>query len=340
MSIEEPVPAVNPVRAALAAERIRRFPPDPLPSIIPGGGISLLAGASGTGKTALLADLARRFRDHLPIFGREPAELGGQALIVTDRSWLQSTSLWMELAGFPEIPAYSLLDDPKFPKRSLRRKHERILVLQRCLDSLGDLPRNSLVWIDPIALFLGGNLLDYDACLIACAEIREICQERWITIIGTAHTAKLKADPKNRYLRPQDRILGTTAQLAYTDTQMYLAGPEEMDSDHYTFLWNPHHAVMETFELDRNDEGLFFPAKKRVVEAKEAPAPVDLATEPLARQLLSILPSDLGMAFVAIEEALGTTASRATIYRMLNRLVAAGYVRQPGRGQYQKAGVQ
>jgi len=301
-----------------------------------------MAGASGTGKTSFLAWLAVQFRDSLPIFTHQPRPLPAQGIIVTDRSWLQSTSLWFEAAEFLDIRAYSLLDDESFDKRRLRRKHERILILEHCLDQL-DLPRGSLLWIDPIALFLGGNLLDYDACLVACSEIRAICQERWLTVIGTAHTAKLKADVKARYLRPQDRILGTAAQLAYTDTQMYLASPEEMDeAEHYTFLWNPHHAPSETFFLARDEAGLLRPAPERpkpapaLVEEEVPPNIVDL---PLAQQILDLLPTTAAMPYAILQERI-PEVSRATLYRVLQALEQGSYIRRPVRGQYQRVEVQ
>ncbi len=78
-------------------------------------------------------------------------------------------------------------------------------------------------------------------------------------MIGTAHAAKQKADKNERYLRPQDRILGSTALFGYTDTQMYLAAPDETGSKDgvYTFFWNPHHAPPAAFPLTRDSEGRF-----------------------------------------------------------------------------------
>ena len=46
---------------------------DPIPRIIPAYGISLLAGAPNVGKTALLASMARSFRDNRLIFGHQPS---------------------------------------------------------------------------------------------------------------------------------------------------------------------------------------------------------------------------------------------------------------------------
>ena len=150
---------------------------DPLPHILPQGGICLLIGAPNLGKTALLADIARAFRDGTPIFGHHPNPLPGMGIIAADRSWVRGARLWFERAGFPEIPVYSMIDDLSFDPRSLRRKYERTQRLAEFIDKLA-LPRGSLVYVDPISLFLGGNLIDYDACAVACHEIRQVLNTR------------------------------------------------------------------------------------------------------------------------------------------------------------------
>ncbi len=332
----------------LAAARAADYPPDPIPSVIPGGGISLLAGSSGTGKTAFLAWLVTRFRDRLPIFGHLPAIVPYQAVLAVDRSWIQSTSRWFEAVGYPEIPAYSPLDDPRFKPYEFRNKRQRIALLGRFLDQIGPLPPNSLVYVDPIAPFLGGNLIDYDACGIACMEIRELCRDRRVTIIGTAHTAKLKADPKDRYARKQDRILGSAALLGYTDTQMYLASPEESDSEYYSFFWNPHHAAPGLFDLSRDpNTGLFVPPDPTAAPPVAEEAPVDPSPAPRAPELDHLLtlltqltPDDhpeLGVPYSLIVQAAGYPD--ATVHRHLQALVKGGEVVQPKRGRYRRGSV-
>lgn len=298
-----------------------------LPPILPRNSINLLAGAPGAGKTTLIASTAVRFRDGLPIFGFQPRPVPFQGFISADRSWEQSTSLWFKAAGFPEIKAYSLQDDASFKKSKLRKKSERIAVLNHCLSKLGHMPEGSLVWVDPLALFLGGNLLDYDTCLVACSEIREICTQLNITIIGTAHASKQKADKAQRYLRLQDRIAGSVALFGYTDTQMYLAEPSEVAEEFYLFHMHPHHAVPASFKLQRNTTtGLFEPYG-------EEPGAQDLA-----RIVLSAIP--FSPTLITSKQLLtdlttsGTSIPRTTFYRVLEQLIECRDLIKVGRGHY------
>lgn len=234
------------------------FPPDPIPTILVGAGINLLAGAPNVGKTALLAGIMTRFRDGLPIFGHPSITPTKLAVLCIDRSWPQTTRVWFERAGYADIPAYSLLDDDEFVAKRLRKKQDRMIVFDMCLERL-DLPFGALVMVDPIATFFGGNINDYDSCMVACMEMRQTCRRRGITLIGAAHAGKQKADKAQRYIRLQDRIAGSTALFGFTDTQMYLGSPEEIGEKFYILNWNPHLAPSESFKLTRDDLGLFIP---------------------------------------------------------------------------------
>lgn len=160
------------------------FPPDPLPSIILGGSVNLLAGVPGVGKTALLAWILTRFRDRLPLFGRLPNPVPKIAFLSVDRSWQQSSRAWFELVGYSDIVQYSLQDDMEFDVDRLEHRRNRMKIFNESLDKLEPFPLGTLVIVDPIAPFLGGNLLDYDACMVACARIRRSCLRRGITLIG------------------------------------------------------------------------------------------------------------------------------------------------------------
>lgn len=304
-----------------------KFPPDPLPPVITGATVNLLAGAPGVGKTALTAWLARCFAESTPIFGHQPGPIGKVAFLGADRSWTQSSRRWFDAAGFPDIAHYSLQDDPHFVPGRLRRRLDRLKILTEALDQLA-LPAASLVFVDPLGIFLGGNLNDYDACAVACMEIRRVCWERQLTVIGSAHAGKQKSDKAERYLRPQDRILGSAALFGFTDTQMYLASPQEMESDYYSFFIVSHHAKAMAFELDRDEHGLFVPVEP--VERKRAdPDTLDAETQSIYLQIPTF------PVLVTVKSLLALfrdTVSRATLNRRLQELKKANLTYQPKHG--------
>lgn len=296
---------------------------DLLPNILPYGSVSLLSGAAGLGKTALLASMARSFRDATPVFGHQPNLVAEIGIIVADRGWERGAKIWFERAGFPEIKCYSMADDPSFDPRSLRKKYERTHRLGEFIDKL-TLPKRSLLLVDPIGLFLGGNLLDYDSCGVACHEIRVLLRQRGLTLLATAHSGKLKADKKDRYARLQDQILGSSALLGFSDTQMVLASPEETGSAYYTFFWLSHMAPPETFLLERDDQGIF-----RLADGTDSGS---------TSRVLVLLPKD-GTEITAGElgglaEAIPLTLK--TVHRALSQLVAMGAVEKIRRGVYRR----
>lgn len=305
----------------VAAKSQVAFPPDPIPKIILGGSVNLLAGASGVGKTAFLSGFLKKIRDGAPVFGRLPNAPTKVGILSIDRSWHQSSKLWYDLAGWEDVPHYCLQDDDSFKIERLAQRTARMTIFKECLDRL-NLPFGGLAVIDPIAPFLGGSLLDYDACMVACTRIRRECRTRGITVVGVAHAGKQKGDKKERYLRLQDRIIGSASQFGYTDTQMYLAAPEETGEKHYTFLWNPHHAPAETFALGRAENGLFVPWEQGVQALTEE------------RVLEAIPQTAEGIGFS--ELIIAVDSSRSVVNRVLVELVKNGVVARCGHGRYHR----
>lgn len=298
-------------------------PPDPLPGVLVGGTVNLLIGAPGVGKTALLASLAVAFRDQTQIFGRPVGPVNDVAFLNVDRSWWTTAAVWFARAGFPDLRWYSYRDDPGFPVGRLRRKHERTQIFRDGLDRLSLRP-GSLVMVDPVTLFFGGNLNDADACAVGCAEIGRIVQDRQLTLIGTAHTPKAKNDKKDQYRRLQDRISGSTAQTGYTDTQMVLVSPDEAGMDHYVFQWSPHTSPEEQFALKRDKLGLFHLAHQlgdMATAEKLKTLPAELTT------VLELLPPDGTFTSAAAVRAqyADKAPARNTLWRWLKALEREGF---------------
>lgn len=295
-------------------------PLDPLPNILDAGTLNLLAGASGVGKTALIAGLAVAFRDHLPVFGHLPNPLPGLGYVTADRR-ARSSQRWFAAAGCPELAQYSFVDDRARPVASFRNRYGGPHLLKLCVETLR-LPPGSLVFVDPIALFLGGNLLDYREVAQACIEIGRWLIDAQYCVVGICHTAKLKTNKQDRYARPQDRIMGTGALLGFTDTQMYLMSPQEAEKDAHVFLWNPHHHPQEEFDLPRDKAtGLF-------VLTADTPAVLLARLDPDLQTLYQLIPTPGGAPCALLVKWLqDTSVNRSTVWRRLKALERLGWAR-------------
>lgn len=329
-------------------------PVDPLPPVLLGGTINLLAGSPGVGKSTFLAWLTRQVHTRTPLWGHSWSPIPFQGIIAADRSWAHSTSRWFALEGMSDLPAYSLQDDREFKKARLRHKDQRLAIFEECLQKLspngdGKYPPGSIVYVDPLTPFLGGQLMDYDACMVACMEIRELLMNAGgVTVIGTAHASKQKADKQSRYARLQDRIIGSTALLGFTDTQMYLASPEETDRQEHVFLWAPHHAPTAMFEVRRDTDGTFQPGDcvetgEQTIQ-REAAQVKELKAKNFSQTTTTPTPDWLDHAFDTGPKTLAElialasdhNCSRMTLIRHINKLELEGAIFRPKRGLYER----
>lgn len=315
---------------------------DPLPNILTCGSLNLLAGASGIGKTALIAWLMRQFRDGAPIFGHPTQPPPAIGYLTADRPW-EHTKHWFSAVGFPEVRQYSIIDDATLKLPNQRLKHLRVDFFKSCVAKL-QLPPGSLLVVDPIALFLGGNLLDYDTVAFACIEIHRWLQQppQMYCTLGLAHSAKQRAEKNDRYLRLQDRISGSMALLGYTETQMYLAAPEETGDKEgaYTFLWNPHTAPAEVFQFHKGTNGLFL--TEGVSTQGSTGDPLSRPLSPFELEVYAQFPYGPESVvsthqFVALYSADGGEAKRKAVQRALATLEARGLIVKLRRGVWKRA---
>lgn len=306
---------------------------DPLPPVLSHSTLNLLAGASGVGKTSLIAYMAKCFLDGTPLFGYQPAKIPAVGYLGADRPWKGDTELWFKAYGIPDLPYYSLVEDAKFqtakfsnakPGVAAEIFEEHLLQMQ--------LPPSSLLIVDPIALYIGGDQNHYTKVAMGCINLQRVIRKYGYCVIGVDHSSKQKGGDDSRYTRLQDRIGGSMAKLGYSATQMYLAGPEEMELPHHTFLWNPHHAKSQTFALKQDPEtGLFTPIGGTVTPEKAEV--LKLSEDEL--KFCAALPQE-PFSSAAITQLFADLYSRATIFRYLRALQAAGLVEQIRHGLWQK----
>lgn len=305
--------------------------PGPLEPVFLAGSVNLLAGSSGAGKTALLALLARTLRAKQAVFGVQPAAVPYMAYVGVDKSWKRSSSKWFALEGIPDLKHYALSDDTTFRKSRLRTKNDRTAIFRECLAKVTpdgrQFPPGALVFFDPIAPFLGGNLIDYDTCAVAAMELREVLGEMGFpAVLGAVHGGKMKIDKKQGYARLQDHILGSAALYGYTDTQLYLASADELKLKTALLHVAPHHCKPINCFLGREDDGRFV----------FAGAPELLAT-PAASWVVKVLAEapDFTLEFGALlMEAVDRDCGQKKLQRLLAQEIQAGRIERVGHGKY------
>jgi AAA domain len=316
-------------------------------SILPSSSVHLLAGAPGAGKTTLAAWLLRQVHDGAPIFDHQSHPPSAMAVIVADRPWA-SHAQWFRGVGLEDIQHYSFQDDSGFRWDQLRRTKAWMPSLLRAIDHQ-DLPPHSFLLIDPISLFLGGDLLDYISVFCALGELFQFCVDRQLTILGTAHSGKLRVGKEFQYVRPQDRILGSTALVGCADTVMYLATPSELRERYWELYWAPHHAEPGSTRLLRDPgTGLFRLAPFALSRAERARAREAATAKAVRRhaQSLKLLaslfpetasnPDDGTSTAVLLERGVGVGLSRRTVYRHVGQLVRMGLIVQVSRGYWKR----
>lgn len=296
------------------------MPKHPLPPYILGGTINLLVGSHQSGKTPMLGRLIRDWMSG-KVLGQEipNGSVTEHALLMTNRSWQHAAQFSVEFKDLPlPLKTYAIVDDATFDLTLFRTKTARVELFAACVDRL-HLQRGALLWVDPFTLFLGSNLLDFDACAVNCLEIHKVLAARGITMIGTGMTAKPRHEdvPHARLL---DRIFGTASQLAFVDTCFYLATPDELERPRiYTLQVYPQHAPMLSLDFIRREDGTF------------ADAPPDAEFAPI---LALLQPGVVTPARQLADALVPAQMSRPALYKCLRALVELGRVQKVSHGKY------
>lgn len=262
----------------------KRYPP-PIPGVIPFGALVIFAGASGVGKTVMLSEMLVRLREGRTIWGHPTNCPADFFYLAGDRPWDPTFTDTFEVAGFPDIKHYALADDtPEDP--STWRKEDALKILARLLEKKLQPTAGSLVIVDPAyPLFIKGNQNDARDVAVSMHGFRRLVQRFQITLICCANTAKEREENKTQ--RPQDRVSGSGAFIAYSDTNMYMH--DNGNEGGTVFGWTPRRAAHECFQVQ------FDPHTRLFVPYTGQLAPDDpiTATDPLhpkTQQVLDLVP--------------------------------------------------
>jgi hypothetical protein len=308
--------------------------PDPIPGIIPFGSLCLFSGASGVGKTILKAQWCAALLRGDPILGiptNPPSSIG---YLAADRPWFPTYASAFSTAGVPDITRYCLMDPGSgYDPRALRAgNHSAFDFFDQCLNTLDPAP-GSLVFVDPFApLFIHGDQNNARNVAISLQWIRRCSQVRQLTLVCDANVAKLKADED--FKRPQDRISGSGAFLAYADTIFNFSEDAKLNgaaASTRTLMWQPRTGPFgeQTFNFDPVTR-MFTPYTGLLDEGTTEDN--DRPTQVLA--LFPPEPEDIefGGLFDLAHEAFNI--SKATLKRDLTVLITRGLVSKDGWGAY------
>ena len=225
---------------------------------MPHDSISTFAGASGVGKTAFLASMVKAWQTGQDLFGLKVGKLPAIGMLACDRPW-RDHQAWFDRAGCDPFPHYSLRDEA-YAWELLRDSKAVPKVFGGLVDSL-KLPPGALLIVDPIAIFIPGRLHDYKDVAIGLGLLDAQLKARQLTTLGVFHVAKQKGNKNDRYSRPQDRILGSSALIGYSETAFYLISPEEAEQRAYEFGIISHQLKSTAYRYTRAENGLFVPAE-------------------------------------------------------------------------------
>lgn len=299
--------------------------PDPIPQLLPFGSICTFSGASGVGKTAFLATLVAQLQRGEEIFGHKTNPPPAIGVLACDRPW-RDHQAWFDKAGVVDLPHYCLRDHDY--AWEVLRDWKKIPTVFRSLVEAIQLPPGSLLIVDPLPLFIPGRLIDYKDMAIGIGMLDQQLKPLQLTMLGIFHVSKQKTGLQDRYLRPQDRILGSSALIGYSETTFYLLSPEEAGKPHYEFGYVSHQLPAATFAYKRNDQGIFVPADYLDVVHNEETA-------------LSLLPVDTShtMAANVWNERIQATVpcSERTARHLMGNLRRSGRVVKVGRTLYGRA---
>jgi RecA-family ATPase len=286
--------------------------PDPIPGVIPFGSLCLFAAAAGAGKTIFQTEWIGRWLTGRPICGKKTNCPTGFYYLAADRDWSTYAQAF-QCAGVPEdkIVKYVLAEDSKQNPLDWG-KESPLNFLHRCIEILKPIP-GSILFIDPMApLFVLGDQNRARDVAISMHFIRRMARQYNITIICNANVVKAKTDTEHK--RPQDRIVGSGAFIAYTDTQIYLVEGEGPD-DPRTLGWTPRRGRAEEWQFEFDQETkLFVP-----FTGLQDNGPTEETDRP--SQLLKLIP-DEGIDRGDLEELAMATfnVSRATVGRDILKL--------------------
>lgn len=281
--------------------------------LLPRHEISIIAGASGAGKTSITMQLISCIQHHRPFFGMSTTPNTRIGYIAADRGG-DSINHWAKImdVDLSQIKFKSLVKDEDIDLKKFETNPMGLL-----LNLIRSMMPLDLLIIDPLIVFFGTDTKSYTTNAKCLIQLNRVAHQHKVTILGIHHAVKARTD--FGFKRPQDRISGTGAFLGYSSTQIFLDTPEESGESHHTLHIISHTAAPMAFSLVRGTDAVFYPAESEETQ--------------LSKLILSAVPIHGAIATADIVAALGSTPRR-TVELYLNRLLREGVLTRPSHGKY------
>lgn len=275
------------------------------------GEIHILNGASGSGKTTILMQALSKWErgEEFPMM----FDASSCAYLVADRSEEQALSFVKRL-GLQKVEVYGFVGDPTFPMSLLK---DAEALMKECFKKLKR--KFDLLILDPLMPFMRiRNSKDMTAVMESLIPLTRLARAMNITIVGVHHATKTRSD--FTFLRPQDRISGSSAFQGYSCDQMTLIEGIERGEHYHMLSITSHFAPEETYTLDRDCNGFFIPVPEEELKLGKL--------RHVFKQKGKVSSKDL----ISFAENLGI--SKSTLYRELKKLRVDGSLSKEKHGMY------
>lgn len=209
--------------------------------ILPANEVHLIGGPSGAGKTRLLFQWLIDWQSKQVVLEHGCAPFPETMYLACDRS---PASIKRTMKSFKEM------DWDRLKWASIRGKKEAWKSLHL------NYPSIKFFIIDGIASMTPNGLIN-DYCTVQeylCA-LGDYCTEYGITILGVVHSSKTKQNEK--YLNPRQRIAGSVAWAAFSETVFNLepCNPDNANDKRRDLYVCPRNSAEYAVKLEMNGEG-------------------------------------------------------------------------------------
>lgn len=281
--------------------------------LLPRHEVSIIAGASGAGKTSITMQLLSSIQKGIPFFGMATSANTRVGYIAADRGG-DSLEYWSKImdVDLSQIKIKSLIKDEDLDLKKFETNPMGLL-----LSMIRSMMPLDLLIIDPMIVFFGTDTKSYTTNAKCLIQLNRVAHQHKVTILGVHHAVKARTD--FGFKRPQDRISGTGAFLGYSSTQIFLDTPEESGLPHHSLHIISHTAAPQELKLQRDNRAVF-----HLVENEE---------QKVAQLILGAVPNNGMIATNEIMNSL-TNIPRRTVELYLTKLLKEGLLVKPSHGRY------